>query len=160
MRLSDARRADRHGIGPSFPSEPKSPGKHLRYWPLDIDIHNRRVAALRENVHERWARYLRSLPLRGLATAESAAASERLWTRLSEEVECLVPPNASPTDDGGILMSWTKGGHHLEIEVMPNARYEWFYRQRTLDIAEGGVETDDNDNLRDELVGRLRQVLA
>lgn len=78
--------------------------------------------------------------------------------RLSEEVEQLLPPNASPTDDGGILMSWTRGGHHLEIEVMPDARYEWFYRHRALDIAEGGVE--DDTHLRDELIARLRQVIA
>lgn len=158
MRSSEARRTSRHSIGPCLPYESKSPRKHFRYWPLDLDIHNKRVAALRENTQERWARYLRSLPLRNLATAESAAASERLWTRLTEEIEQLVPPNASPTDDGGILMSWTKSGHHLEIEVMPDASYEWFYRHRALDVAEGGFE--DNDNLRDELVGRLRQVIT
>ena len=67
-------------------------------------------------------------------------------------------PNASPTDDGGLLMSWTRGGHHLEIEVMPDATYEWFYRHRAFDIAEGGVERDTH--LCDELIARLRQVIA
>ena len=158
MRPGETRRTHRHGIGSCLPYDGTAPRKRLRYWPLDIDIHNRRVAAPRENVHERWARYLRSLPLRHLATAEASAASERLWVRLVEEVEQLLPPNASPTDDGGILMSWTRDGRHLEIEVMPDASYEWFYRHRALDIAEGGVESEDS--LRDGLIARLRQVIA
>ena len=157
MRSSEARGSRQHGISPCLPYESKSPRRYLRYWPLDIDIHNKRVAALRDNVHERWSRYLRTLPMRGLATADSAAMTERLWMRLAEELDHLIPPNASPTDDAGILMSWTQRGRHLEIEVMRDGSFEWFFRHRAANISEGGVQ--EPDTVPDELVARLRQVI-
>src|SRR5205085_4721084 len=156
MRTSQVRPRHHHAVTLFLACDSfTSARKHLRYWPLDIDIHNRKVAALRENVEERWTRYLRAMPMRRLATAASAAACERLWTRLSEEVERLLPPNASPTDEGGVLMSWTRGAHHVEIEVLPNGTYEWFYRHRPLDIAVGGLE--DDDNVSNELIAHLQQ---
>lgn len=128
-----------------------------RYWPVELDIHNSKIAALRENAGERWLRYLRSLPMRHLSTSTAAAASERLWTRLTEEIEAITPPNASPTDDGGVLMSWTRDAH-IEIEVMPDGTYEWFYRHRATNTTRSGQVNDES--LPDEFVLRLREVLG
>lgn len=136
---------------------PSSPQRFLRYWPLDLDVHNRRLSELRNNPSERWFRYLRSLPSRKLATSAAAAGAERLWVILKEELETVAPPNASPTDDGGVLMSWTHDGHHVEIEFTPAGTYEWFYRHRISDTTDGGATDDETLNPR--LVQYLKRVV-
>jgi hypothetical protein len=95
--------------------------------------------------------------MRQLASPNAAAASERLWTQLTEEIHDLTPPNASPTDEGGVLMSWTCDAH-VEIEVLLDGTYEWFYRDRRSDTTRSGEVTDET--LPDEVVVRLREVLS
>ena len=130
---------------------------NLRYWPLELDLHISRLANLPKNAVDRWHAYLSSLPLRHLATERAAAATEGLWNELSEELEAPIPPpNASPTDDAGVLMSWQLNGHHLEIEVMPDGAYEWFYRHRVSDMDESG--SDESGEVSDRLLVRLREV--
>lgn len=140
-----------------FPEETTGLRKLVRYWPLDLDLHEQKLAELRENPPERWQRYIKSLPMRHLATSAAAGTSERLWVQLAEEIERVSPPNASPTDEDGVLMSWTRNGHHLEIEVMNDGAYEWFYRHRASNTTDGGSETDDI--VPETLVERLRQVM-
>ena len=154
-RTSPARRQQRIPFGFPRPSA-DSPQRLLRYWPLDLDVHNRKIEELRSNPFERWLRYLRSLPARGLASVSAAAAAERFWARLSEEVERATPPNASPTDDGGVLMSWTAHGHHVEVEIATSGTYEWFYRHRASDTTDAGVI--DDEGLPQELVEHVKQV--
>lgn len=81
---------------------------------------------------ERWLSYLRSLASRQLATPAVAAAAEHLWCGLLASVPTITRPNASPTDEGGLSMSWNLGRHYLEIEIRPSAKYDWFYRDRDL----------------------------
>ncbi|HET8797574.1 MAG TPA: hypothetical protein VFO89_07800 [Thermoanaerobaculia bacterium] len=140
-----------------FPEETAGLRHLTRYWPLDLDLHEQKLAELRENPRARWRRYLRSLPMRHLATAAAAQMTERLWMQLTEEIDELSPPNASPADEEGVLMSWTRNGHHLEIEVSRDGAYEWFYRHRASNTNDGGSETDDI--VPDALVERLRQVM-
>jgi len=135
-----------------------SPQRVLRYWPLDLDVHRERLEELRNNPVERWFRYLRTLPARHLASAAASAAAERFWVCLSEELERVSPPNASPTDDGGVLISWTERGHHVEVEFDPTGSYEWFYRHRESDTADEGVVEDDS--VSPALVEYVRRVTA
>ncbi len=81
---------------------------------------------------ERWLSYLRSLASRQLASPAVAVAAEHLWLGLRASVPAITRPNASPTDEGGLSMSWNLGQHYLEIEIRPSAKYDWFYRDRDL----------------------------
>jgi len=80
---------------------------------------------------ERWLSYIRSLAQRELATAGVAVATEHLWRQLRTAVPTITRPNASPTDELGLSMSWNRDRHYLEIEVHPSGEYDWFYRDRT-----------------------------
>lgn len=80
---------------------------------------------------ERWMSYIRSLADRELATAGVAVATEQLWLQLRKTVPTITRPNASPTDELGLSMSWNRDRHYLEIEVHPSGEYDWFYRDRT-----------------------------
>lgn len=80
---------------------------------------------------ERWMSYIRSLAHRELATVGVAVATEHLWRRLRTAVPTITRPNASPTDELGLSMSWNRDRHYLEIEVHPSGEYDWFYRDRT-----------------------------
>jgi hypothetical protein len=77
---------------------------------------------------------------------------------MREEFEAITPPNASPTDDDGILMSWTCNGRHLEIEMMSDGTYEWFYRHRASNTAEGGENNDET--LAEPLLAHIREVMG
>jgi hypothetical protein len=81
---------------------------------------------------ERWLSYLRSLASRQLASPAVAVAAEHLWRGLRASVPAVTRPNASPTDEGGLSMSWNLGRHYLEIEVRASSKYDWFYRDRDL----------------------------
>jgi hypothetical protein len=54
-------------------------------------------------------------------------------------------------------MSWDISGRHLEIEILPDTSYEWFYRERSADIAEGG-EQPDLEAIPEALAARLRSL--
>lgn len=79
---------------------------------------------------ERWLSYVRSLGARNLTTVVVAVATERLWRRLRTAIPRVTLPNASPTDDFGLSMSWNLDRHYLEIEVLPSGDYDWYYRDR------------------------------
>jgi hypothetical protein len=79
---------------------------------------------------ERWLSYLQSLARREPSTVPEAA--EQLWLGLRASVPAISRPNASPTDDGGLSMSWNLGRHYLEIDTRPSGEYDWFYRDRDL----------------------------
>jgi hypothetical protein len=81
---------------------------------------------------EQWLSYLRSLASRTLATPAVASAAGNLWRGLRAALPAITRPNASPTDEGGLSMSWNLGRHYLEIEIRPSAKYDWFYRDRDL----------------------------
>ncbi len=51
-------------------------------------------------------------------TAWATARALRLWA-----------PESSLTEDG-LLMVWDRGRHHIQVEVYPNATFDWFYRDR------------------------------
>jgi hypothetical protein len=108
---------------------------------------------------DRWLAYLHSLAARQLTSADVASNAEQLWLTLVERAAAATPPDASPTNDGGLLMSWAREGRHLEIEVLPDLTYEWFYRERLADMTEND-DAASVDVVSPELIKRLRQVLA
>ncbi|MBV9494774.1 MAG: hypothetical protein JOZ54_11060 [Acidobacteria bacterium] len=158
MRSTELPRERYNFLEMCFPEEAAGLRQLARYWPLDLDLHEQKLEQLRQNPRARWQRYIRSLPMRHLATSAAASTSERLWIQIAEEVDQVSPPNASPTDENGVLMSWTRSGHHLEVEVMNDGTYEWFYRHRASHTDDGGSESDDI--VPDTLFERLRQVMS
>ena len=90
------------------------------------------------SVEERWNAYLDSICARQVIGAAVVLAAKSLLSKLRESVVAITSPDAGPTNTGGLLMSWDRSGMHLEIEILPDASYDWFFRQRALDITDGG----------------------
>ncbi|HEX3068779.1 MAG TPA: hypothetical protein VHX14_09385 [Thermoanaerobaculia bacterium] len=105
---------------------------------------------------EQWLSYLRSLARRKLATPAVAVAAENLWRGLRASLPAITRPNASPTDEGGLSMSWNLGRHYLEIEIRSSSKYDWFYRDRDLGRSDRQraqiVEEAPTDVLKSRLV--------
>lgn len=86
---------------------------------------------------EAWLKYLRSLRANGVISQFVANNTERIWRRLKPLASNVAVPDAAVTESGGLFMSWDRGVHHLEIEILPEGRYEWFYRNRHTDVFAG-----------------------
>lgn len=107
-----------------------------------------------------WERYLRSLaepsgPLPG----QRVRQIEALWEALQGRIEKHLPhPYAMAADTGEFVMTWDRGPHHFEIEVLPNGRYDWFYLDRTSGERLG--EEEPLGAFSAEMVSYLRRTVA
>lgn len=153
---------------PTGTRPPREYRELLKYWTLDLDLHKIKLRELRygnpttaaEGTEQRWHMYLDTLPQRGLTSREVADAARGIWTTIHRVAPEVPPPDASPTNCKGLLMSWDASGRfHLEIEILPDTSYEWFYRERATDVSDGGEEATF-DELPEALVARLRRVRA
>jgi len=79
-----------------------------------------------------------------------------VWLRLRQAAGSRLPvPDASPGPDGSLLYTWDQDGHHLELELFPDAPAEFFYTDR----ASGAVWEQDwviGAPLPEETTGKLR----
>jgi hypothetical protein len=107
---------------------------------------------------DRLTAYLRSLPVRGLASETVAAAGETLWRQLQESLAGVTAPNCVPMDDGGLRFSWIQDGRYLDAEVACTGRYEWFFRDRAAGVTEDGEGTLDAPS--SEFVSHLRALYS
>lgn len=63
---------------------------------------------------------------------------DAMWKSLKAMIPSLPGPEAAPSEDGRIFgMTWDRGNHHFEIEVLPSGKYEWFYMDFSSAIREG-----------------------
>jgi hypothetical protein len=106
----------------------------------------------------RWLDYLNRLEKRKIVRADVVLAAKLLWSNLRARVSSLTLPDASPSNAGGLFMSWDRNGKHLELEVLGDTTYEWFYRERVMDTSDGGPEPLAVDSVPGELVARLNEV--
>lgn len=85
---------------------------------------------------ESWQAYLEGLGGHSSAvTAELAALVMAFWSFASSHA---VAPDAAPTDDGFLLV-WNKAAtKQLQVEIFPDARYDWFYRDHAVKGYESG----------------------
>jgi hypothetical protein len=88
-----------------------------------------RDARLQEFAAE-WELYLSQLDL------PFAEDVRKAWSYLRQR---LWAPEAAPTEEG-FRMVWDRGPHHLQIEVFPGGRYDWFYRNRDTE----GLQSEEN----------------
>ena len=110
------------------------------------------------SAEERLLTYLKSLPERKLTEEGVSIAAQEVWHRLRHLLMRVVPPNARPTDDGGLRMSWTTNGRYLEIEIAVSAAtFEWFYRDTKAQVSDGG-ENVPVAEIPASLLDRLREL--
>ena len=108
-----------------------------------------------------WERYLRNLAEpSGPLSNQRVRQIEVLWGHLQKQLEKpLPPPHAMASEEGEFVMTWDRGSHHFEIEVLPDGRHGWFY----LDRASGERLGEDEHPLGTfsaEMVSRLRRTLS
>jgi hypothetical protein len=105
-----------------------------------------------------WLAYLRSLPDKRTVSFVVANNAERIWRYLRPLANNIAIPDAAVTEGGGLFMSWDRGKHHLEIELLPNGRYEWFYRNRSTDAFAGEYNYPATTVLPPALLAQFRLV--
>lgn len=108
----------------------------------------------------RWLDYLNGLEHRQIVHADVTTAAKLLWSNLRARVSLLTLPDASPSNAGGLFLSWDRNGKHLEIEVLSDTTYEWFFRERATDISEGGPAPLPAGSIPGKLLVRLNEVLG
>lgn len=86
-----------------------------------------RIAGLRRYLAQ-VSSYEEEAPLISEATAASSlAAWKALWSASGKRLSV---PDACPGPDGQLLYTWDREEHHLELEIFPSGRGEFFYRNR------------------------------
>lgn len=108
-----------------------------------------------------WERYLRTLQEpSGPLPAQRVRQIEILWEHLQGRVEKHLPlPHAMASEAGEFVMTWDRGPHHFEIEVLPDGGYDWFYLDRTSGERLGEDEHPPG-TFSAEMVSRLRRTVA
>ena len=85
-----------------------------------------------------WDKYRRSLAVPdGPLPASRAAQLETMWAAINQNIIFIPAPRAALAEDGTFVMSWNRGSHHFEIEMLEDGTFEWFYMERSTPIREG-----------------------
>ncbi len=107
-----------------------------------------------------WQRYLRDLEQpAGSLTTRAAQGLRKLWRLLRSTIGGRFPlPRAVPTEDHGIILSWEKANHYLEVEIFDHGRHDWFYREERSGKYVGGE--DRRSDLLDPELERYAKLLS
>ncbi|HKH44800.1 MAG TPA: hypothetical protein VKM72_09065 [Thermoanaerobaculia bacterium] len=107
----------------------------------------------------RWESFLRSLAApQGPLSPVRATQVLELWQSLERSWGEIPPPHAAATEAGGFSMTWDRGRHHFEIEVLTDGTYDWFYMDRdSQDRA--GAEAVPLNSCGPEMSAYLRKTL-
>lgn len=104
-----------------------------------------------------WLTFVRSVAADGVLAAHVSSGVEQMWRHLRPLARDVAVPRAAVSELGGLFMVWEFGPHHLEIEVNPSGRYDWFYSNfRTGE--HGGAEELPVSFLAPELAAQFRLV--
>ena len=108
-----------------------------------------------------WRRYLERLksPL-GLFRPAHVRRVEGIWDAVRARLPAPVPlPFTQPTAGGAIQIAWYSPRYSVEVDVLPDGRLDWFFRDRTTGVLAG---TDDEPvaELPPEFFSRLASALA
>jgi hypothetical protein len=72
--------------------------------------------------------YLYGINDQELVTPRLARLAWQDWTSLSNGMSnALLVPDACPGPNGELFYTWDRDGHHLELEIFPDAPAEFFY---------------------------------
>ena len=103
----------------------------------------------------RWHQFLMRLP------DEDGRASKEGVDAVFDFVEASgfggkrLPPAVTFATDQGIRLIWTVEPHYLEVEVFPDKRFEWFYKNRATGMFEGTLDEPER-SISEEFQTRLR----
>lgn len=109
-----------------------------------------------------WRLYLSELPERNPdVTAAHVEAVRTFWSTAIGRLGYLPPvPVTEPTSEGAIQLTWDRGRYYLDVEIFPDGRLAWFFKNSETQARAG---TDDDvsvrvDDLPHAFVSRLRLV--
>jgi hypothetical protein len=121
----------------------------------------RETGLIQDDQETAWDQYLRGLAEpSGPLAAGTVHEIERLWACLLRQMpDRLSFPHATATESGDLVMTWDRGHHHFEIEVLHDGRYDWFYLDRSSGEREG-EEDHPLGTCSPEMISRLRQTAA
>lgn len=164
MKAIPVLRGSGRPIALRVPSERRTSRLHqFRWWSLDIEPHREMISELRRlatpkrhDIKEQWTTYLKAINERGIVTALAAHAASAIWNAIARCLAAAVPPNARPTDDQGLRLSWNRAGRYIEILIAPDGSFEWFYTD-TNNAYEGGEDFATGEPV-DRLLARLGDV--
>lgn len=96
-----------------------------------LEVQSEAVSRAAMEPERSWERFLRDLatPL-GALSPQTARQVLELWQAIERSGEEVPPPFAAATESGGLSMTWDRGRHHFEIEVLSDGTYDWFYMDR------------------------------
>lgn len=85
-----------------------------------------------------WLDFLASLRAEDRLNLQQAKTACRLWEITTQ----LRAPTAITqlTKEGALQMAWNKQEQYLDIEVLPDCKLVWFYRDRVTGLVEGSGE--------------------
>src|SRR5215213_7890500 len=87
-----------------------------------------------------WERFLRGLAApQGALSPQIARQAQELWQIIEHSGGEVHPPFAAATETGGLSMTWDRGRHHFEIEVLSDGTYDLFFMD-TATTERAGVE--------------------
>jgi hypothetical protein len=106
-----------------------------------LEVHGtalRRAAV--ESGHD-WERFLRNLAApHGALSPQTVRQVLDLWQAIEQAGGDVPPPFAAATEAGGLSMTWDRGRHHFEVEVLSHGAYDWFYMDRDSDERAGAED--------------------
>lgn len=151
-------------IAVRIPSErSRSRRGQFRWWPVEIEPHKQLIADLQRSaaattnkIKNGWLAYLRKISDEQVVAPAAARTAIEIWGILTKDAPTVIPPNARPTEDDGLRLSWNRAGAYIEILVASDGAVDWFYTD-TNDTYDG----EDNlsiDASLDALVARLRDM--
>lgn len=95
---------------------------------------------------------LNNLESHHIATTHAQAARDR-WSALAEK-HPLREPIIQITGDGSVQFAWNRDRYYLDVEVYPDGRVTWFFRDRQDDVADG-TEDEPEPELPERFWARL-----
>jgi len=120
-----------------------------------IDIYPFLIARGRAKEVERWGKYVEALAVR----MPSAKFASSFWNQACATLGAgLVAPVTVPGEDGSVHLAWDFGYHYFDIDLFADGSAEWFYRDRSAGIVDGGEVQSISGTLTNDILRRLKLV--
>lgn len=107
-----------------------------------------------------WKLYLKSITApQGDAGSELLRRVLTFWETLSHRVTPDCPlPITQPTRDGAIQLAWNSGQKYIDIEVLPDGNFHWYFRDRETGQVLG-TEDDPVEKVAPEFFAKLTELV-
>ena len=95
------------------------------------DREYRETVAARQNQERRIKRFLAFIDT---LPDDLASVVQATWSKVEGRSPGFLPaPLVDERDEGGVLLSWDKGIHHLDVEITAEGALDFFYLNRVTD---------------------------